>query len=309
MNVNDTIAVFGDRGLVGSAIIRNLKAKGYNNIVTIPRHWDLRNQRTVYDFFAQHRIDYVFLAAARVGGIKENATYPAEFIYDNLMIQTNVIDAAHKHRVKKFCFLGSACIYPKLAPVPIKEDSLMQGMLEPTNEAYAMAKLAGYMMCKKYHEQYGFNAISLMPTNLYGPGDNFKPEAGHVIPGLIEKFRAAKEGNYAVECWGDGTPTREFMYVDDMADATVFLMNNYNDPDFINVGTGIEISIATVAGFIADKMGYKGDLVWDTSKPNGTPRRALNCTKLFGMGWRSKTDLSTGLDRTIEWYLNTLDKK
>ena len=305
MEKNSRIFIAGHRGLVGSALIRQLKSEGYENIVTYDKQsLDLRKQLQVQSFFQTEKIDYVFLAAAKVGGIKFNADAPADFMYDNLMIQSNVIDAAYRNGVKKLMFLGSACIFPKVTPQPIKEEYMMTGPLEPTNEGYAIAKIAGLKMAEFYKSQYNFNAISVMPANLYGVNDNFDPEKGHVIPGLINKFLDAKKNNYdKVVCWGDGTPTREFMYCDDMADACIFLMNNYNGKEFINIGSDEEFTIGEIVEKIKNATGYSGEIEWDTSKPNGTPKRKLDNSKLFSMGWRPSVSFESGLEKTIKWYL------
>ena len=305
MEKNSRIFIAGHRGLVGSALIRQLKSEGYENIVTYDKQsLDLRKQLQVQSFFQTEKIDYVFLAAAKVGGIKFNADAPADFMYDNLMIQSNVIDAAYRNGVKKLMFLGSACIFPKVTPQPIKEEYMMTGPLEPTNEGYAIAKIAGLKMAEFYKSQYNFNAISVMPANLYGVNDNFDPEKGHVIPGLINKFLDAKKNNYdRVVCWGDGTPTREFMYCDDMADACIFLMNNYNGKEFINIGSDEEFTIGEIVEKIKNATGYSGEIEWDTSKPNGTPKRKLDNSKLFSMGWRPSVSFESGLEKTIKWYL------
>jgi GDP-L-fucose synthase len=304
MNKNDRIYVAGHTGLVGSALVRKLVADGYKDIVAKPHdHLDLRDQGSVNYFFRTYRPEYVFLAAAKVGGIKYNATVPADFIYDNLMIQNNVIKAACENGVKKLLFLGSACIYPKVTPQPIKEEYLMTAPLEPTNDAYAIAKIAGMTMAKYYTKQYGMPTISLMPANLYGPNDNFHPERCHVIPGLINKFWNATEKNLrVVEAWGDGTPTREFLYVDDLADACIFLMQNYDSPDHINVGSDVEITIKALSDIIRREVGYLGEVFWNTEKPNGTPRRKLDNSKLFGMGWKPKVSFDEGMTRTIRWF-------
>jgi len=306
MELNDKIFVAGHRGLVGSAIVRKLESLGYTNIIVRTRQeLDLRNQNAVEDFFAFVKPDYVFLAAAKVGGINWNKNNPADFIYDNLQIQNNVIYYAHKYNTKKLMFLGSACIYPKITPQPIKEEYLLSDYLEPTNEAYALAKIAGLKMCEFYNKQYGFNAISVMPTNLYGINDNFNLEQCHVIPAMIRKFLKAKENNDAtVTLFGDGTPTREFMYVDDLADACYFLMQNYDDPSWINIGSGEEYTIKDLAEIIKSAVNFDGEIVWDTDKPNGTPRRKLSIEKLSDLGWNSTTSLKEGLEKTIEWYLN-----
>jgi GDP-L-fucose synthase len=305
MNLNDKIFIAGHRGLVGSAIIRKLKEFGYTNILTKTKsELDLRNQQAVEDFFAAEQPDYVFLAAAKVGGILYNKEYPADFIRDNLQIQTNVIDSAYKNGCKKLLFLGSACIYPKNATVPIKEEALLTDILEPTNIGYSLSKIAGYMMCKKYTEQYGFETISVMPNNLYGINDNFNINQCHVIPSFINKFLNAKENNAdEVICFGDGSPTREFIYSDDLADALIFLMNNHSDSDIINIGPNHEVSIKELAELISKLVGYQGKIVWDITKPNGTPRRSLDTSKMDNLGWKTTTSLEEGLKKTIDWYL------
>lgn len=309
MYKSSKIFVAGHRGLVGSAIVRKLESEGYNNLVLkVKDELDLRNQDAVNDFFKIEKPEFVFLSAAKVGGINYNAGYPADFIYDNLTIQTNVIDAAYKHGVKKLLFLGSACIYPKVTPQPIKEEYLLTAPLEPTNEGYALAKIAGLKMCDYYRKQYGFNAISLMPANLYGPNDNFDPEKCHVIPGMITKFNTAKVNGTDVTFWGDGTPTREFLYVDDLADACLFLMQNYNEAGHINVGSDVEIEIKELCEIIRKEIEFTGNIIWDESKPNGTPRRKMDNTRLFGMGWRPKVDFSSGLAKTIDWYYTEKDR-
>ena len=305
MDSKSRIFVAGHRGLVGSAIYRNLKENGYDNISSSPSdHWDLRIRHDVDTFFRIHNPEYVFLAAAKVGGIGGNSTYPADFIYENLMIQTNVIDAAYRNGVKKLLFLGSSCIYPKMADQPITEDSLMTGLLEPTNDAYATAKIAGIKMCQAYRQQYGFNAISLMPTNLYGPNDNFDINNGHVLPSLIAKFHGSleKSEHWVVKLWGDGSPKREFLHVDDLAEACVKCMLDYNDPEPINVGTGEDVTIRELAETIIDVVGYKNYYEWDTSKPNGTPRKVLNVDKMKSLGWEPKIGLREGIESTYKWY-------
>jgi GDP-L-fucose synthase len=308
MDSESKVFVAGNRGLVGSAIVRNLIAKGYKNIYSAPRtHFDLRDQNDVEKYFEVNRPEYVFLAAAKVGGIKANNDYPAQFIRDNLQIQTNVIDAAYRHGVKKLMFLGSSCIYPKFATQPITEDQLMTGLLEPTNDAYAIAKIAGIKMCQAYYAQYGFKAISLMPTNLYGPNDNFDLENSHVLPALIRRFHEAKELNSPhVECWGDGSAMREFLYVDDLAEACYTCMENYNSSEIINVGTGIDVTIKQLTGMIADIIGYTGEIIWDTSKPNGTPKKVLNVDKIKALGWESKINLRDGIRLTYDWFRDTI---
>jgi GDP-L-fucose synthase len=308
MDSESKVFVAGNRGLVGSAIVRNLIAKGYKNIYSAPRtHFDLRDQNDVEKYFEVNRPEYVFLAAAKVGGIKANSDYPAQFIRDNLQIQTNVIDAAYRHGVKKLVFLGSSCIYPKFATQPITEDQFMTGPLEPTNDAYAIAKIAGIRMCQAYYQQYGFKAISLMPTNLYGLNDNFDLESSHVLPALIRRFHEAKELNSPhVECWGDGSAMREFLYVDDLAEACYTCMENYNSSEIINVGTGIDVTIKQLTGMIADIIGYTGEIIWDTSKPNGTPKKVLNVDKIKALGWESKINLRDGIRLTYDWFRDTI---
>ena len=308
MEKDALIYVAGHTGLVGSAITRRLRAEGYGNfLLRSIEELDLCNQALVNDFIAAHKPDYVFLAAARVGGILANNTYPADFIRDNLMIQTNIIDAAYRNGARKLLFLGSSCIYPKLAPQPISEDSLLTGPLEPTNEPYAIAKIAGIKMCQSYRRQYGFNAISLMPTNLYGPGDNFHAENSHVMPALIRRFHEAKvSGAEKVTVWGTGNVRREFLHVDDLAGATVFLMNNYDDEGIINVGVGEDLTIRELAEMVKDVIGFGGKLEWDTSKPDGTPRKLLDVSKLLGLGWRPSISLRDGLKSTYEWYVRTM---
>lgn len=305
MKFDSKIYVAGNTGLVGSAIVRNLKSQGYHNIVSSPRsHFDLRKQYDVEKFFNLNRPEYVFLAAAKVGGIGHNKKYPADFIRDNLNIQTNIIDFSYKYGCKKLLFLGSACIYPKFAPVPIKEEYLMTGQLEETNIGYSLAKLAGHVMCKKYTEQYGMPTISVMPNNLYGINDNFNVEQCHVLPSFINKFLNAKEnGLEEVVCYGDGSPTREFIFSDDLAEALIFLMNTYDDPEVINIGPHREVSIKELSEIVAGIIGYTGKITWDTSKPNGTPRRALDTSKMDALGWKPKTSLEDGLKITIDWFL------
>ena len=307
MNINDKVFVAGHKGLVGSAIIRALLNRGhkFDNILTVDR-WevDLRNQLQVDDYFKHKQPAYVFLAAAKVGGIGFNKNYPADFIRDNLQIQTNVIESARKYESQKLLFLGSACIYPKLAPVPIKEEYLMTGPLEETNSGYALSKIAGLEMCRKYKEQYDFNSVSVMPNNLYGINDNFRTNECHVIPSFINRFIAAKEeGLKEVVCFGDGTPTREFLFSDDLANACLFLMDTYNDPNPLNIGPNREVSIKELATIIAGLVGYEGNIVWDITMPNGTPRRALDTTKMDSLGWKAQTSLEDGLKTTIDWYL------
>lgn len=304
MDKNSKIFVAGHNGLVGSAIVRKLESLGHNNFVLRnKKELDLRDQEAVKKFFVTERPDYVFLAAAKVGGINWNWTNPAEFIYDNLMIQTNVMDSAYRYGTKKLLFLGSACIYPKVTPQPIKEEYLLTAPLEPTNEGYALAKITGLRMCEYYRRQYGFNAISCMPANLYGPNDNFIPEHGHVIPGLITKmYKAIDSGEDVVECWGDGTPTREFLYVDDLADACVWLMENYNEKEFVNIGSDEEFTIKDLVDKLQEEIGYKGKIWWNTDKPNGTPRRKMDNSKLRAAGWSPKVKFADGIKMTLDWY-------
>lgn len=304
MEKSAKVYVAGHRGLVGSAIRRALEREGYSNLALPSRtELDLRNQAAVEKYFAQQRPEYVFLAAAKVGGIVANDTYPADFIRDNLAIQTNVIDAAYRYGARKLQFLGSSCIYPKLAPQPLKEEYLLTGPLEPTNECYAIAKIAGIKMAQAYRQQYGFNAISLMPTNLYGPGDNFDLQSSHVLPALIRKFHEAAMNNAPeVVIWGSGSPRREFLHVDDMAGAAVFLMQHYDEPEIINVGVGEDVSIRELAEIVRDVTGYSGGLRFDTSKPDGTPRKLLDTSRLTMLGWKPKIGLRQGIQETYDWY-------
>jgi GDP-L-fucose synthase len=306
MNSGDRIFVAGHHGLVGSAIVRRLEALGYDNLILRSRtKLDLVNQAAVAAFMREAKPEYVFLAAARVGGIHANSTYPADFIRDNLQIQTNVIDSAYRANVSKLLFLGSSCIYPRLAPQPMKEEHLLSGPLEATNEWYAIAKIAGIKMCQAYTQQHDFNAISLMPTNLYGPGDNFDLENSHVLPALIRKCHEAKiAGAKTVEIWGTGQPRREFLHVDDMADAAVYLMKNYDSPEIINVGTGTDVSIRELAELVQRVVGFEGDLKFDTSKPDGTPRKLLDVSRLVQAGWQANIGLQDGIARTYEWFLS-----
>ena len=313
MNHSSKIYIAGHRGMVGSAIKRNLESKGYTNFISrTHKELDLTNQQAVDDFFEIERPEYVFLAAAKVGGILANSTYPAEFIYDNLMIEANIIHAAYLYGVKKLLFLGSSCIYPKIAPQPLKEEYLLTGELEVTNEAYAIAKIAGIRLCKHYNQQYGTNFISVMPTNLYGPNDNFDLKTSHVMPALIRKFYEAKINKEPeVVVWGTGTPMREFMHVDDMADACVYLMENSNydeTREFINIGVGEDISIKELAELIKSITGYEGKIVYDTSKPDGTPRKLLDVTKLHSLGWKYKISLKDGIKRVFDEYQKNLEE-
>jgi GDP-L-fucose synthase len=311
VKTDNRIYVAGHRGLVGSAIVRKLQADGHRNLVLRTHgELDLTRQDAVERFFAAERPEYVFLAAAKVGGIVANDTRPADFIRDNLAIQSNVIESAHRSGVRKLLFLGSSCIYPRLAPQPIREESLLTGPLEPTNEAYAIAKIAGYMMCRSYWRQHGFKAISLMPTNLYGPNDNFDPTGSHVLPGLIRRFHEAKMANAPeVVVWGSGKPRRELMHADDLADAAVSLMRTYDSPDIINVGTGTDVTIAELAALVKDIVGYRGRLTFDSSKPDGMPRKLLDVSRIHALGWRAKTALADGVRETYRWFVaNVADR-
>ena len=304
MDKNSKIYIAGHRGLVGSAIVRKLQSLGYNNLTTrTSRELDLRSQAAVAEFFEQEKPDYVFLAAAKVGGIMANSTYGAEFIYDNIMIQTNIIHNSYLSGVKKLLFLGSSCIYPKFAPQPMKEEYLLTGELEPTNEPYAIAKITGIKMCQAYNRQYGTNYISVMPTNLYGPNDNFDLETSHVLPAMIRKFHEAKVNNSPeVVLWGTGSPKREFLHVDDLADACLFLMNNYDGTEIVNIGTGEDLTIKELAEMIKDIVGFEGEITWDSSKPDGTPRKLLDVSKLRKAGWESVIALEQGLSDTYICY-------
>jgi GDP-L-fucose synthase len=306
MEKNSKIFVAGHNGLVGSAIVRKLRSEGYNNLILRSRNeLDLRDQRGVRNFFSTEKPEYVFLAAAKVGGIIANAQAPADFTYDNLAIQTNVIDSAYRNGVNKLLFLGSACIYPKITSQPIKEEYLLEGKLEPTNEGYALAKIVGLKLCEYYKQQYGFNAISLMPVNLYGPNDNFDPTKSHVIPGMIRKFYDAKKNGLAsVSCWGDGSPTREFLHSDDLADACLFMMNSYNDTQFVNVGSDNEITIKALSEMIKKEIGFEGEIIWDTTYPNGQPLRKLDYTLMDNLGWKSKVSFEEGLRTTVKWFMD-----
>lgn len=300
------IYVAGHRGMVGSAIIRELQRQGYENIVTRTHaELDLTDQRAVNDFFATERPEYVFLAAAKVGGIEANDKAPADFMYQNMMLEMNVINAAWRNGCRKLEFLGSSCIYPRMAPQPMREDCLLTSSLEKTNEAYALAKISGLKYCEYLNRQYGTDYISVMPTNLYGPNDNYHPTHSHVLPALIRRFHEAKvSGAKEVICWGDGSPLREFMYVDDLASLCVFLMNNYSGNETVNAGTGKEISIAGLTRIVADTVGYKGDIKWDTTKPNGTPRKLLDVSKAAALGWTYKVDLEEGVALAYEDFLS-----
>lgn len=306
MELNSKIFVAGHRGLVGSAILRALEEKGYTNLVYRTRaELDLLDRDRVLSFFEEEGIEYVFLAAAKVGGIVANNEYPADFIRDNIMIQTNVIDAAYRNKVKKLLFLGSTCIYPKFAPQPMKEEYLLTGVLEPTNEPYAIAKIAGITMCQSYNRQYGTKYISVMPTNMYGPNDNFDLKTSHVLPALIRKFHEAKVNHSPeVEVWGTGTPRREFLHSDDLADACLFLMNTYEENEIVNIGVGEDISIKELAYLIKDVVGYEGEVVFNTSAPDGTPRKLVDVTKINGLGWKATIPLEEGIRAVYEIFQN-----
>ncbi|ACS99083.1 GDP-L-fucose synthase [Paenibacillus sp. JDR-2] len=306
MELNSKIFVAGHRGLVGSAILRALEEKGYTNLVyRTHAELDLLDRDRVLSFFEEEGIEYVFLAAAKVGGIVANNEYPADFIRDNIMIQTNVIDAAYRNKVKKLLFLGSTCIYPKFAPQPMKEEYLLTGVLEPTNEPYAIAKIAGITMCQSYNRQYGTKYISVMPTNMYGPNDNFDLKTSHVLPALIRKFHEAKVNHSPeVEVWGTGTPRREFLHSDDLADACLFLMNTYEENEIVNIGVGEDISIKELAYLIKDVVGYEGEVVFNTSAPDGTPRKLVDVTKINGLGWKATIPLEEGINAVYETFQN-----
>lgn len=310
MNNNTRIYIAGHRGLVGAAIQRRLEHSGYKQLLLRTHHeLELTQAAAVKTFFQTQKPEYVFLAAAKVGGIQANNTYPADFIRDNLQIQTNIIEAAYQTGVKKLLFLGSSCIYPKLAPQPIKEESLLTGALEPTNEWYAIAKIAGIKMCQAYRKQYGFNAISLMPTNLYGPGDNFNLENSHVLPALIRKFHEAKiGGDSSATVWGTGKARREFLHVDDLANAAVFLMKHYDNEEIINVGVGKDVTILELAEIIREVVEYQGDISFDPSKPDGTPQKLLDVSRLNTLGWRAQIDLRKGIESTYRWFLEHISQ-
>ena len=306
MNKDSKIFVAGHRGLVGSSIVRVLNERGYSNILTRTRNeLNLLNQKEVFDFFDSEKPEYVFDAAAKVGGIYANDTYSGDFIYENIQIQTNLIHSAWKFGVKKFLFLGSVCIYPKFAEVPVREDSLLTGYLEPTNDAYAIAKISGIKMLQAYHKQYGMKSVSLMPSNLYGPGDNFHPDNGHVIPAMITKFQ--NSGGKTVMFWGDGTPKREFLYSEDLADACLFAMDHFENAELINIGSGENVSIKELSNTVASVVKYDGEIKWDTSRPNGTPNRPLDCSKITKLGWKPKHTLSQGLQKTYDWFIKNTD--
>jgi len=302
MNKTDKIYIAGHRGMVGSAIERKLRNEGFTNIITkTSKELDLRNQEAVNDFFASEKPDYVFMSAAKVGGILANNIYRAEFIYDNLMIELNIVHACHTSKVKKMLFLGSSCIYPKMAPQPLKEEYLLTGELEPTNEPYAIAKIAGIKLCESYRRQYGDNFISVMPTNLYGPNDNYDPENSHLFASFIRKFTLAKRnGLNEIEIWGDGSPMREFLHVDDMADACVFLMENYDGEDIFNIGTGTDVTVLELAETMKEVSGFNGTFKFDASKPNGTPRKLMDVSKLTSLGWKAKISLKEGVKMVFE---------
>jgi GDP-L-fucose synthase len=310
MNNNDRIFIAGHKGLVGSAIVRCLQQNGFNNLLTRSRaQLDLTDQAAVRDFFQKERPQYLFLAAARVGGIHANSVYPADFIRDNLLVQTNVIDSAWRSGVKKLLFLGSSCIYPKAAPQPMPESCLLTGPLEPTNQWYAIAKIAGIKMCQAYRQQYGFNALNVMPTNLYGPEDNFHLENAHILPALMRRFHEAKERKDAtVSVWGTGTPKREFLHVDDLAQACLFLMENYESGEVVNVGVGKDITVNEVATLIKEVVGFPGKIVYDHSKPDGTPRKLLDVSRLDDLGWQAKIPLKKGLEGVYSWFLEHIDE-
>ena len=306
MNKDSIIYVAGHTGMVGSAIVKNLKKKGFTNIITKTRQeLNILNQAEVFSFFEKHKPDYVFLAAAKVGGIVGNREYPAQFIYENLMIETNIIHASYKNNIKKLLFLGSSCIYPKFATQPMTEDMLLTSSLEPTNQWYAIAKIAGIKLCESYRKQYGCNFISVMPTNLYGEHDSYNLQNSHVIPAMLKKFHEAKENNLlSVTIWGTGTPKREFLYADDLADACTFLMENYNDEQHINIGTGVDVSIKELAETIQEVVNYTGKIIFDTTKPDGPPRKLLDVTKLNNIGWKHSIELKDGLKMAYEAFLN-----
>lgn len=309
MNKDSKIYIAGHRGMVGSAITRHLSNAGFTNLLLrTSKELDLRNQGAVFSFFANAQPDYVFLAAAKVGGIVANNTYRADFIYENLAIQNNIIHAAYLQGVKKLMFLGSSCIYPKMAPQPLKEDYLLTGLLEPTNEPYAIAKIAGIKMCEAYRTQYGCNFISVMPTNLYGPNDNYDLQNSHVLPAMIRKFHEAKaKQDSAVYLWGSGSPMREFLHADDLANACIFLMHNYSEAGFVNIGTGTDVSINALAEMVKKIVGFEGELVWDSSKPDGTPRKLMDVSRLHGLGWQHQIELEQGIDLAYQDFLENHD--
>lgn len=299
------VYVAGHRGLVGSAILRRLEGDGFTNLITrSSSELDLRDRSKVEAFFAKERPEFVFLAAAKVGGILANSTQPADFIFENLVIQNNVIDACHRHGAEKLLFLGSSCIYPKLAPQPMPEDCLLTGPLEPTNSAYAIAKIAGIEMCRSYRKQHGMKSVCLMPTNLYGPGDNFDLNSSHVLPAMIRKFHEAKLSGRAVTLWGSGSPRREFLHSDDLADAALFLMRNLEDAELVNVGVGTDVTIKELAELIARVVGFNGEIQWDSSKPDGTPRKLMDVSRMTAYGWKAKIGLEEGIRSVYQWYLD-----
>lgn len=306
MKKTDKIYIAGHRGMVGSAILRNLESQGFNNIVTrTSKELDLRDSVAVADFFSAEKPDLVFLAAAKVGGIVANNTYRADFLYENLMIQNNVIHQAYLNQVSKLMFLGSSCIYPKMAPQPLKEEYLLTGELEPTNEPYAIAKIAGIKMCDAYRDQYGCNFVSVMPTNLYGPNDNYDLNNSHVLPAMLRKFIVAKQnGDQKVTIWGTGTPKREFLHADDLAEACVYLMNNYNEPGLVNIGVGEDVSILDLAKLVKETVGFEGEIITDPTKPDGTPRKLMDVTKLNAMGWKASTSLKEGIQKVYNEVRN-----
>lgn len=305
MKSDSKIFVAGHKGLVGSAIVRGLEAQGFKNILVRDRKdVDLENAASVEAFFATEKPEFVFMAAAKVGGILANDTYPVDFLRKNLLIQANVIESAYRNGCRKFEFLGSSCIYPKFAPQPMKEEHLLTGSLEPTNEWYAIAKIAGIKLCQAYRKQYGFDAISLMPTNMYGPGDNFELQGSHVLPALIRKFHEAKKnGSKEVVMWGTGTPKREFLHVDDLAEACIFLMQTYSDAEIVNVGSGTDVTIRELAEMVRETVGFGGEIVLDTTKPDGTPRKLMDVSRLEKAGWKSKIALREGIETTYRWFL------
>jgi GDP-L-fucose synthase len=309
MDKSDKIYIAGHKGMVGSAILRKLEKEGFTNILyKNSKELDLRNQAAVFSFFQENKPDYVFLAAAKVGGIVANNTFRADFIYENLAIQNNIIHAAYLNNVTKLMFLGSSCIYPKMAPQPLKEEALLTGLLEPTNEPYAIAKIAGIKMCEAYRSQYGCDFISVMPTNLYGPNDNYDLQNSHVLPAMIRKFHEAKiNKNDTVHLWGTGSPLREFLYVDDLANACVFLMENYSQDGFVNVGSGIDLSIKQLAETVKEMVGFEGDLIWDATKPDGTPRKLMDVTKLHDLGWKHTIELKEGIALAYQDFLKNHD--
>lgn len=309
MDSDSKILVAGSNGMVGSSIVRNLQNKGYENIIQATRkEVDFTNQLDTFNYFNEVKPDYVFIAAAKVGGIHANRKYKGEFIYENLLIQSNIIHNSYLSGTRKLLFLGSSCIYPKYSSQPITENQLLSGQLEPTNDAYAVAKIAGIQMCKSYREQYGFNAISLMPTNLYGPNDNFDPENSHVLPGMINKFHKAlgHSKHYDVKLWGDGSPRREFLHVDDLAEACHVCMEKYNDSDIINIGTGKDITISELSDIVKSVTGFSGDVTWNSDMPNGTPRKVLDVSKIKSLGWNPQISLRDGIKQTYNWYLENV---